>query len=87
MMMGLMTPNKTKPLNGGDADFGGGVRETENVRERREEPPQADFGGGVRETENVRERREEPPQVLGFREKICCQWCAEKRQWWCNGFW
>ena len=38
------TPNKTKPQNRGDAtgfqDLGGGVRETENVRERREEPPQ-----------------------------------------------
>ena len=34
-------PQQMKPENGGDAtgfqDLGGGVRETENVRERREE--------------------------------------------------
>ena len=57
--MGLMTPNKTQPQNGGDAtgfqDLGGGVRENENVRERREESPQVlgskrRFGGngGIR---------------------------------------
>ena len=67
--MGLMTPNKTKPQNGGDAtgfqDLGGGVRETENVRERREEPQVL----GFREDMVADFKRE---WVLG----------TEKRKWW-----